>query len=391
MNRLVSHRLQSERDYEQAVAAQQLVEQIIADIAAPQFLSEFSSFLDPIIQRRINSKIKNYLLGKTQTHTDSSDIILEVSTQDRQTMLSWLEQASESIPRRFCYIVEHLNALEAELKQINHELDLVPDDETLAPLVETLLEYDRGLVERQKVDADLTNRIERLNYDLEQIERQLQAARQQISDRQQHNRRVQLAAKTHAALSDYVCELREQKARLLGNTLTDRFNILNRKTNLVESIVVDPHTFRITLFRGGQILDRKQLSAGEKQLLAIASMWALRNVSGTPMPVILDTPLGRLDSEHRLSMLRDYFPHASHQVILLVTDAEIDNIAEAELESYIAHTYNLSDGQSQKISFHPANNKLRQTLTGISSGENGASPPLSLKKTGRAVTKEVVQ
>ncbi|OQY34316.1 MAG: DNA sulfur modification protein DndD [Anaerolineaceae bacterium 4572_5.2] len=396
INRLVSRRLYLERDYEYAVAAQQILEQIIADITDPQFLSEFSPFLDTMTQRRINSKIKNYLFGKTQTHTDSSEIILQVSAQDRQTMLSWIEQASKSIPRQFCQIVDHLNALEADLKQINHELDLVPDDEALAPLVETLLEYDRELTKYQKIDADLTNRIERLDYDLEQTEHQLQTARQQISDHQQHNRRVQLATKTHTALSDYARELREQKARLLGHALTDRFNILNRKTNLVESVVVDPHTFGITLFRGEQILDRKQLSAGEKQLLAIASMWALRDVSGTPMPVILDTPLGRLDSEHRLSMLRDYFPHASHQVILLVTDAEIDNIAEAELEPYIAHTYNLSDGQSQKISSRSANNESRQALIkeagggSISSGENGTSSPLSPDKTGFAATKEVI-
>jgi DNA sulfur modification protein DndD len=54
-------------------------------------------------------------------------------------------------------------------------------------------------------------------------------------------------------------------------------------------------------------------------------MWALKEASGAPMPVIVDTPLGRLDSDHRLSVVQNYFPRASHQVVLLATDAEVDD------------------------------------------------------------------
>ena len=76
--------------------------------------------------------------------------------------------------------------------------------------------------------------------------------------------------------------------------------------------------------------------------MATATVWALREVSNAPMPVILDTPLGRLDSDHRLSML-EYFAQASHQVILLATDTEIDGDLEAQLEPVISRSYNLDD------------------------------------------------
>jgi DNA sulfur modification protein DndD len=69
----------------------------------------------------------------------------------------------------------------------------------------------------------------------------------------------------------------------------------------------------------------KQLLAGERQLLAMVMIWALKEASGAPMPVIVDTPPGRLDSDHRLSVVQNYFPRASHQVVLLATDAEVDD------------------------------------------------------------------
>ena len=42
---------------------------------------------------------------------------------------------------------------------------------------------------------------------------------------------------------------------------------------------------------------------------------------------MIDTPLGRLDGSHREHLLDRYFPYASHQVVLLSTDTEIDDEA----------------------------------------------------------------
>jgi DNA sulfur modification protein DndD len=54
-------------------------------------------------------------------------------------------------------------------------------------------------------------------------------------------------------------------------------------------------------------------------------------MSGRRLPIAIDTPLGRLDSSHRGNLIEKYFPSASHQVILLSTDTEIDQIGVQKL------------------------------------------------------------
>jgi DNA sulfur modification protein DndD len=111
---------------------------------------------------------------------------------------------------------------------------------------------------------------------------------------------------------------------------------------LVADVQIDPETFAATLIdRKGNELPKSDLSAGEKQIYAIAMLWALAQTSGRPLPMIIDTPLARLDTEHRANLIERYFPAASHQVILLSTDTEIDNRLLADLGTTVSHTYRL--------------------------------------------------
>jgi DNA sulfur modification protein DndD len=84
-----------------------------------------------------------------------------------------------------------------------------------------------------------------------------------------------------------------------------------------------------------------KLSAGERQLLATSLLWGLARASGRPIPTVIDTPLGRLDSTHRRHLVERYFPVAAHQVILLSTDEEIHEQNLPRLKPAIARSYRL--------------------------------------------------
>jgi DNA sulfur modification protein DndD len=70
-------------------------------------------------------------------------------------------------------------------------------------------------------------------------------------------------------------------------------------------------------------------------------LWALARTSGRALPMIIDTPLARLDSEHRTALVERYFPAASHQVIVLSTDTEVDDHLLDRLAPSVSHAYRL--------------------------------------------------
>lgn len=124
--------------------------------------------------------------------------------------------------------------------------------------------------------------------------------------------------------------------------MTDCYLQLANKRNLIQNIIIDKETLEFTYFSGeGSEIDKESLSAGEKQLMVIAILWGLAICSGKRLPVIIDTPLSRLDSEHRVALIQKYFPNASDQTIILSTDSEIDGRYYDIMKEFVGDEFTL--------------------------------------------------
>jgi DNA sulfur modification protein DndD len=155
-------------------------------------------------------------------------------------------------------------------------------------------------------------------------------------------RLVDHADRVRATLEALKTAATQRHLERICSLVLDSLRNLMRKENLITEITIDPATYAVEL-RGsaGQPLAAEQLSVGERQLLAVALLWGLARASGQPLPVVIDTPLGRLDSAHRSHLLDRYFPYASHQVVLLSTDTEIAPDAWKAIAIHVGRSYRL--------------------------------------------------
>jgi DNA sulfur modification protein DndD len=110
-------------------------------------------------------------------------------------------------------------------------------------------------------------------------------------------------------------------------------------------------------------LPQSELSAGERQIFATSLLWALADISGRPLPFMVDTPLGRLDQPHREKMVQNFFPEASHQVMVFSTDTEIDDGHYETLRDEVARSYHLDYDQTEGYT---------EVLTGYFWNEDGS-------------------
>jgi DNA sulfur modification protein DndD len=83
-------------------------------------------------------------------------------------------------------------------------------------------------------------------------------------------------------------------------------------------------------------------------LIATSLLWALKAVSAKTVPLVIDTPLGRIDRDHQDNLLKYYYPHVGEQVIILPTDSELDERKYSLLKPYICQEFQLrnQDGES---------------------------------------------
>ena len=221
-----------------------------------------------------------------------------------------------------------IEAYQREIDNIESYLSVEIDEKTLKKIYKKILLLEHNLLELQikldelnKQHPILNSTYIRANSDFKQcIEKMLKSL--ELSDDEE--RIIKYSHYAKEILAEYKIKLQKRKIDILSTTMTECYKQLSNKKSLIKEIVIDPITLSLNyLNEAGSEIDKAKLSAGEKQLMVIALLWALAKCSKKKLPVIIDTPLSRLDSKHRMSVIKTYFPNASDQTIILSTDSEI--------------------------------------------------------------------
>lgn len=232
------------------------------------------------------------------------------------------------VARELATLKKEILTLRDELTEIDRSLAVVPDEDAIAAIQRDLLRMEQE-IDKLKGERDAhVEALREAEFDLSLRQRTLaREYEKHVEDWEvaEHDRRiVEHVPKVQGTLETFRARVVARHVGSLEHAIVESFQHLARKPKLLHSVRIDPVSFQIALLDAtGAEVPFQSFSAGERQLLATAILWALAKVSGRPVPLIIDTPLGRLDSHHRSHIVQRYFPAASHQVILLSTDEEI--------------------------------------------------------------------
>ena len=236
--------------------------------------------------------------------------------------------------------------VEARAAAARTEFENVPSTEAIA---ESMAQRDAigGEIESLEVQyAALGNEIERLEREIgrreQSLVRLLRARATDRSNSEDRQRILRHADRVRTTLGTFRSAVVARHVQRIEDLVLESYVQLLHKASLVTRLRIDPERFSLTLFgRDGRVMSPDRLSAGERQLLAVALLWGLAKASGRPLPTAIDTPLGRLDTSHRMHLVERYFPHASHQMLLLSTDEEISGKYLDRLRPWIGRSYRL--------------------------------------------------
>jgi DNA sulfur modification protein DndD len=208
----------------------------------------------------------------------------------------------------------------------------------------------RELEERQRDWIEHETRVKALEEEQARAQSSLEAARIAAkAQRIEHFKegrlrsRQDLTNRVLESLPALADRLQASKEERFGKYLSAALNELWNKTNRLTGVEVSFSARRIALIDAFGEISKPDLSSGEKQLFAIAFIYSLAKLSGRLMPFVIDTPLGRLDQQHRRRFIAEFLPNASHQIILLSTDTEIVGQLYERVRPLVAHHHELAD------------------------------------------------
>jgi DNA sulfur modification protein DndD len=240
---------------------------------------------------------------------------------------------------------------EDEIIGLERQVQTAASPEEYNYLVDALKKAQKNVTDIKTKYETTKRRTTELEAEIEATKKELKEYTTQTIDKKNTEHIIIASAKVQETLKLFRQKLTLRKLNKLEIEVTECFRYLLHKSDLIHRVAIDTSTFSLSLYDlQGKIVPKHRLSAGEKQLLAIAFLWGLARMSGRRLPIAIDTPLGRLDSSHRGNLIEKYFPSASHQVILLSTDTEIGkaDVEKLRKNDAIAREYLLKYDSAQR-------------------------------------------
>ena len=277
--------------------------------------------------------------------SELENAVLEVGGQLRAASTK-----REEVPQRLRQLMQRKAQINIEQEEVTATLDEVSrhlrDDEShedVAALEKKRMDHQRAIEQVVGNIGRLEERLEHQRSQLEGLKESIDKAQLSEKTAQDMQRRLSLARKSSDAVD-----------RVLENFASDmRDSIESEAKAIFQSLVLKDSQFQDVQLSEDyhlEVIDRwglparPELSAGERQVLSLAFITGMSKVTGEEAPLVMDTPFGRLSSDHR-EAITQHIPAITDQLVMLVTDEELHSQARENLESRIGAEYQLEFDQ----------------------------------------------
>ena len=289
-------------------------------------------------------------ISKLQAILSESDAIDEdyAAMQDRyreiKDTIALLKECYDQEPLKLNELCDNLFDRKEDLRKIRKESERM-----------------EGLLAESEVDAikDITNKLIELNRKRQNVEgkynklrRLSEAGKREISNLDAKRKAQAKLSQQEQLVSNriaYVGKLLVRVDSVIKNTRSaKRADILNRANEVFMSITNKPDVYRGLAYDDGTSFSMHIVrrdgeetilpSSGEKHVLAISFLISLSLNTERLSPMMMDTPLSRLDIEHKRN-IGTMLSKLDNQVLFLAQPGELDAETRNSLKGAVARMY----------------------------------------------------
>ncbi len=311
------------------------------------------------------AKILSAELFSTNEDYEELDFEHDLNNSEKNLIYDAINLVNSQSKDIFKTTIEEFNKIRIQLAELNKTLSKVDADLE----DELILEYsskketaDYHITENNRKIGENNQQISKLKGDIVRLNQQLSVLVKKVDVNARNKLKIKESQKYIDSLNFFLEEQKNKHKESLENTILSELKILMHKLGSEENKSKFIEDVKVTILASGQgmkitLLDqddneirKESLSSGEKQIYISCLIKAILNESIQSIPIFIDTPLGRLDEEHRDNITKKYYPALSEQVVLFSTNSEITPKRYKDISENISKSYLLfNDGTNTSL------------------------------------------
>ena len=247
----------------------------------------------------------------------------------------------QDFPGKIDSFNEKLEQYEDNINNWNIEL-LEKREEILKYNIEEINRKDREMSELNQNIGELNLKIKAAERGIEETYKALKILYKQenteIEKTKAHSEftdKIELVQDTLIVLKNVEERVKEKIRLSLEENTKKYFLSFLREEGLFRDVMID-HDYKVSVINNQGWNNLGALSAGQYLILGYAFVVALRTITGYQAPVIVDTPLGKLDPTHQDNITKN-LPKLldKAQLVFLVTSSEYTPTVQKNLSPYM--------------------------------------------------------
>ena len=279
-----------------------------------------------------------------------SDAINLINTQSKDLFETTIDEFNETKIK--------LSDLTKTLSKVDADLE----DELILDYSSKKETSDYNVTEKNRKIGENHQQITKLKNDIVRLNQQLVALVKKVDINEQNKLKIKKSNEYIEVLNLFLDEQKDKHKDSLEKTILVELKTLMHKLNSEENQSRFIEDVKVTILASGQgmkitLMDqddneirKESLSSGEKQIYISCLIKAILKESIQSLPIFIDTPLGRLDEEHRDSITKKYYPALSEQVVLFSTNSEITPKRFKDISANVSKSYLLvNDGANTNL------------------------------------------
>jgi len=363
--------LDKERNFSEAKFQQENIEQktnqILQDIEDEKRNETFVVDIKVrnFYEEQIKILIKKYFFSQVSKISDDFAPLHDFSSQQQNELNALVLNLKHSFKENFSKISDENQRTKNELDKISRKIknaEKDTEDDQIRNLRNKKEELDKEADDLAFEIGGCQEKIHSTKEDIKTLKQKQDTLRKRLDESRQYSEKERKTKQVISELKNFIKDFKEVTKQKLEQNILKELTILMHKKNFINSVKVTINQagddIDINLYDiRNNVIDRSQLSMGERQMYASALLKSLVCESEIEFPVFIDSPMQKFDTEHAQNVLKEFYPSVSNQVVLFpllikeLTEHEYDDI----LKPKVNKTFIIKNFKSEWSQFEEVN------------------------------------